>query len=45
MEPSKVIGVRNTSTEARMITTRLTVFVTAWVTGATSESARNATSL
>ena len=35
-EPRNVIGVLKTITEARMITTRLTVFVTACVTGATS---------
>lgn len=35
-EPRKVMGVLKTITEARMMTTRFTVFVTACVTGATS---------
>ena len=35
-EPRGVMGVLKTITEARMITTRFTVFVTACVTGATS---------
>ena len=43
--PSGVIVVLKTTIEARMMTTRFTVFVTAWVTGATSASARKATSL
>ena len=43
--PSGVMGVRKTMTEAMMITTLFTVFVTAWVTGATSFKARKATSL
>ena len=43
--PSGDTGVRKTTTEAKMMTTRLTVLVTACVTGATSLSAKNATSL
>ena len=43
--PSVVIGVLKTMTDAKMITTRLMVLPTAWVTGATEFSAKNATSL
>mmetsp|Transcript_100661 Transcript_100661/g.259914 ORF Transcript_100661/g.259914 Transcript_100661/m.259914 type:complete len:114 (-) Transcript_100661:1060-1401(-) len=43
--PSGVMPVWKTTKDARMMTTRLTVLVTACVTGETSESAMKATSL
>mmetsp|Transcript_25136 Transcript_25136/g.36007 ORF Transcript_25136/g.36007 Transcript_25136/m.36007 type:complete len:85 (+) Transcript_25136:160-414(+) len=40
-----LMGVLNAITEATIMTTRLTVFPTAWVTGLTLPNAKKATSL
>ena len=45
MTPRVEIGVLNAMTDAMMITTRLIVLPTAWVTGLTRPRARKATSL
>ena len=45
MTPRRLIGVLKAMTDAMMITTRLIVLPTAWVTGLTRPRARKATSL